>query len=65
VNNEIEKLKEENEKLKHEAQEAIEAKKSFISRDYVNIRVLGSGGFGTVFLLKHKLSDQFFAGKRF
>jgi len=62
--NEIEKLKEENEKLKQEAQEAIEAKKSFISRDFVNIRVLGSGGFGTVFLLKHKLSDQFFAGKR-
>lgn len=62
--NEIEKLKKENEKLKQEAQEAIEAKKSFISRDYVNIRVLGSGGFGTVFLLKHKLSEQFFAGKR-
>ncbi len=62
---EIEQLKEEIEHLKKEAQEAVQAKKDFISRDLKLIRGLGSGGFGTVLLVEHTVSGQFFAAKRF
>lgn len=61
---EISKLKEEVELLKIKAKEAIEAKKSFIQRDYQFIRQIGSGGFGTVSLVKHTVSNQLFAIKR-
>ncbi len=62
--NEINLLKDEINKLKFDLSEAIEAKKSFISRDYQFIRLLGSGGFGKVSLVKHRLSEQLFAAKR-
>jgi serine/threonine protein kinase len=62
--NEINSLKDELNKLKHDLAEAIEAKKSYISRDYQLVRVLGSGGFGKVSLVKHRLSEQLFAAKR-
>lgn len=55
--NEIRWLKEEIEILKIKAKDAIEAKKSFIQRDYQFIKQIGSGGFGTVSLVKHTVSN--------
>jgi hypothetical protein len=62
--NEIIQLKDEVALLKDKLQEAIEEKKDFIRRDFKFIRLLGKGGFGTVSLVKHTLSNQFFAIKR-
>ena len=61
---EIKKLKEEVELLKIKANEAINAKKDFIKRDYEFIRQLGKGGFGTVSMVEHTVSNQFYAIKR-
>lgn len=61
---EIIKLKDEIALLKDKVQEAIEAKKDFINRDYQFIRQLGKGGYGTVTLVKHTISNQLFAIKR-
>jgi len=62
--NQIEKLNEEINKLKLDLNKAIEAKKSFVSRDYEFIRLIGEGGFGKVSLVKHRISEQLYAAKR-
>lgn len=62
--NQILQLKEEVNKLKSELNEAVAAKASFIKRDYEWIRYLGAGGFGSVSLVKHRISEQLFAAKR-
>ena len=61
--NQILQLKEEINGLNLKLNEAVDARDNFIKRDYEWIRKLGSGGFGNVSLVKHILSDQFFAIK--
>src|SRR5690606_23528203 len=62
--NQILQLKEDINKLKSELNEAVAAKANFIKRDYEWIRYLGAGGFGSVSLVKHRISEQLFAAKR-
>lgn len=61
---EIAQLKLEITNLRKEANDAIKAKKAMIMRDYEFVRNLGTGGFGTVSLVRHNLSKTLFAVKR-
>lgn len=61
---EIEELKKKNLDLKLRLDDAIKAKNDFVMRDYELVRALGIGGFGTVSLVRHKLSNALFAIKR-
>lgn len=60
----IEQLENQLNGLKLEVDAAIKAKNDFIMRDYELVRHLGTGGFGTVSLVRHNLSNTNFAIKR-
>lgn len=61
---EIVDLKERISQLQNDLNQAVRAKNDFVMRDYELVRTLGKGGFGTVSLVRHKLSTALFAIKR-
>lgn len=61
---ELERMREENNILKSQLQEAIDAKKAILNRDFRFIKHLAQGGFGSVWLVKHTVSGQLFAIKQ-
>lgn len=61
---EIIKLKKEVQLLTLKFRLAVIDKKNLFKKDYQFIQQLGKGGFGTVSLVKHTISNQFFAIKR-
>jgi serine/threonine protein kinase len=58
------KLREENDQLKLDLEEDKKAEKNLINNDYQRIRLLGSGGFGRVHLVKHRISSASLAIKQ-
>lgn len=61
---EITDLKNEVQHLKLKFQIAVNEKKNLFNKDYQFIKHLGNGGFGTVSLVNHTISNQLFAIKR-
>ncbi len=61
---EIAELKNEVQLLKLKLKIAVNEKKHLFKKDYEFIQELGKGGFGTVSLVKHTISNQMFAIKR-
>jgi len=58
------KLREENDQLKIDLEEAKKAEKNLIYNDYQRIRQLGIGGYGRVYLVRHRISSANLAIKQ-
>ncbi len=58
------KLREENDQLKIDLEEAKKAEKNLINNDYQRIRQLGIGGYGRVYLVRHRISSAYLAIKQ-